>query len=416
MNAQSPRDLLDVEGFWIDHPDHRGWLAQQAEAQFSFFLGSLQDAAGFATLDHHGRPLPDDTQELHTTTRLVHSYALGQIWGRGDSDQVVDAGLEYLVSHHYDKQHGGYVWALKGNDIADGKKLAYGHMFVLLAASSSKMAGHSGADALLADVDAVLDDHFWDDDAGLFSDESNRDWTPFSIYRGMNANMHAVEALLSAFEATGRAKFLDRAGRILDFFVGRIAPDHNDRLPEHYTEDWAIDPAYEGDPMFRPAGTTPGHSLELGRLALQHWDLSGRPVGDAPAKARRLIMRALEDAWLPNGGLAYTLKFDGTVDRASRFWWPVSEAIGAVAALIKLDRQEADEIWYRRLWTFADAHFIDHDHGGWFPEIDDKGAVTSTIFAGKPDIYHSLQACLFPLADGLSRHADDLRGARPEGT
>ena len=93
----------------------------------------------------------------------------------------------------------------------------------------------------------------------------------------------------------------------------------------------------------------------------------------------------------------------------------MAEAIGAVAALQKLDPQEEDEAWYRRLWTFADASLIDHARGGWFPEIDDRGRPASRLFTGKPDIYHSLQAVLLPQVPGLSRLADDLRqqaGAR----
>jgi mannose/cellobiose epimerase-like protein (N-acyl-D-glucosamine 2-epimerase family) len=155
--------------------------------------------------------------------------------------------------------------------------------------------------------------------------------------------------------------------------------------------------------MFRPAGTTPGHSFELGRLQLQHWDLSGRPDSDAPETARRLIEQALGDAWLPGGGFAYTLDFTGQVENVSRFWWPVTEAIGAVAALIALDRSPADEIWYRKLWNYANDTHVDHIHGGWFPAVDETGQVVTSIFEGKPDIYHSLQACLFPMSGRLSR-------------
>lgn len=408
-NRQTP-GLADVPGFWLDDPHHRAWLKAQADRQLKFFSASLQGAGpGFHTLDAAGRPLPDATQELHTTTRLIHSYALAQIAGHDGAGRIVDHGMAYLQSHHRDADHGGYLWALNGDDISDDRKLAYGHIFVLLAASSAKMAGHPDAGALIADVTKILDQYYWEEGPGLFADEWNRDWTPFSSYRGMNANMHGVEALLTAYEATGQDIFLSRAGRILDFFTATIAPKEGWRLPEHYTENWAIDRAYSGNPMFRPAGTTPGHSFELGRLLLQYWDLIGRPEGDMPIRARCLIEQALQDAWRIDGGFSYTLKFDGSTAIPSRFWWPVTEAIGAMAALIKLDRRDADEIWYRRLWTFASAHYVDHARGGWFPEIDETGQPTGTIFAGKPDIYHSIQACLFPLVDGLSRHSDELR-------
>ena len=400
---------MDAPGRWLNDVAHRDWLNDQSRALLSFFDASLQDGPGFSLLDHDGTPLPGDVQELHTTTRLVHSYAMGCLRGHAGADQIVDHGMAYLNRHHKDPVHGGYVWSLSSHAVADGTKLAYGHVFVLLAASSAKLAGHPDADALIEDISDVLQRHFWEEDSGLFCDEKSRDWTPFSDYRGMNANMHAVEALLAAYEATQREIYLTRAGRILEFFTAKMAPAENWRLPEHYHGDWTIDRSYAGNHMFRPAGTTPGHSFELGRLLLQYWDLIGRPSSDAPYAARKLIEQALQDAWLPDGGLAYTLNFDGSVADSSRFWWPVTEAINSVATLLLLEDQQADEDWYRRLWAFADKTFIDHKHGGWFPAIDATGAPTSSIFAGKPDIYHALQACLFPLSGRVSRMAKGWR-------
>ncbi len=395
-------------GFWLDDSRHHAWLKANAARQFTFFAASLRKGPGFYNLADNGAPLPDNTQELITTTRLVHSYALAKHVGYAGADRMIDHGMAYLKSHHHDPVHGGYIWSLKGDSIVEGKKLAYGHAFVLLAAASAKMAGHPDASAMLADVSEVLEQRFWEDEAGLFADEWERNWTPFSTYRGMNANMHAVEALLTAFEATGQRDYLQRAGRILDFFTNKIAPAAGWRLPEHYTQTWETDRSYAGDPMFRPAGTTPGHSFEMGRLLLQHWDLCGRPEDGAPKRARHLIETALNDAWREDGGFAYTLDFEGRIGVAARYWWPVTEAIGALASLIKLERRAADEIWYRRLWHFANAHFIDHQHGGWFPEIDDSGAATNTIFKGKPDIYHAAQACIFPQAKGLSNQIKEL--------
>ncbi|MBU3031459.1 AGE family epimerase/isomerase [Paracoccus marinaquae] len=403
---------LDDSVSWLDQPAHRDWLLRDARTQFDFFRASLRDGAGFHVLDLDGTALPDSVQQLHTTTRLIHSYALGKLAGFADCEAIIDQGMAYLWSHHRDSAHGGYHWALDGDEVADQRKLAYGHVFVLLAGASAKQAGHPDADRLIEDVSAALDRHFWEEDHGLFADEWNRDWTPFSDYRGMNANMHGVEALLTAHEATGREVYLDRAGRILDVFMGRIAPEHGWRLPEHYTQDWRIDRDYAGDPMFRPAGTTPGHSFELARLLLQYWDLRGRPATDAPGIARKVMEQALADAWdEARGGLIYTLDFDGRPAIRSRYWWPVTEAIGVLAAFLKFAPQATDEAWYRRLWSFADSHFIDHRRGGWFPEIDSDGKPTSIQFGGKPDIYHAIQAVLFPLAPGISRMSSSLAGA-----
>ncbi|MDN5569309.1 MAG: AGE family epimerase/isomerase, partial [Paracoccus sp. (in: a-proteobacteria)] len=152
---------------------------------------------------------------------------------------------------------------------------------------------------------------------------------------------------------------------------------------------------------------------EMARLLLQWWDLAGRPDGDAPAQALALVDTALSDAWDGKGGLAYTLHRDGSVDNAARYWWPVTEAVGALAALIKLDPTPALEGWYRKLWNFAAARLIDAQHGGWHHEIGPDDAPTMTQFQGKPDIYHALQADLLPLTPGLSGQAADLDRTRP---
>jgi len=397
---------------WLTDPVHRDWLWSDAVRQLEFFRSSLRADGGFDVLALDGSPLPDGPQELHTTTRMVHSYALGHLAGAPDCTAMIDAGMAFLAAQHRDPTHGGYVWSVANGAAADSSKLAYGHVFVLLAASSAKIAGHPDADAMIDDIAGVIDQHFWDDDAGLLRDEFTQDWAPFSTYRGMNSNMHGTEALLAAYEATGHEVYLNRAGRILDFFVTNIAPAHAYRLPEHYSQDWQVDTEYQGNPMFRPRGTTPGHSFELGRLTLQHWDLRGRPDDGSPDRARKLIETALADAWLPVGGFAYTLDYEGHVMAPDRYWWPVTEAIGALATLIKLGGTSSDEGWYRKLWQTASALFVDHERGGWFPEVDANGQPVAAQFAGKPDIYHALQADLIPMANGLSRLPEDLPNIR----
>lgn len=404
----------DTDGLWLDDPAHRAWLADQAARLLAFHRDSLDPAGGFHVLGLDGRPLAGAAQELHATTRMLHSFALGHLAGRGDCLGLVDHGMRYLDSHHRDRDHGGWLWGLQGKAVTDDRKLAYGHVFVLLAGSAAKMVGHPDADRLIAEATGVLWERFWEDGPGLFADEWARDWTPFSDYRGMNANMHGVEALMAAFEATGQAVYLDRAGRIVDFFLRRMAPAHGWRIPEHYRADWTVDRGYSGNPMFRPPGVTPGHSFEWARLLLQWWDLAGRPEDGSVATARAIAEQAMAEGWdAGRGGIHYTLDFDGQPAIRARYWWPVTEAIGVFASLLKLDPRPGDEAAYRRLWGFADAALIDHDRGGWYPEIDDAGRPTDHQFAGKPDIYHALQACLFPLAPGLSRAGAGLAGLRP---
>ena len=221
-NDDSAVGDLGFQGFWLESEHHRNWLKSDSEKHLNFFRASFDAAGGYHQLDTNGQPIAGATKELFATCRLVHSFALGKHFGFPDCDQMIDHGMRFLLEHHRDPIHGGYVWGLDDGGICDERKLAYGHVFVLLAAASAKQAGHPDADTLLQDIEEVLEDRFWEEDRGLFLDEANRDWTPFSTYRGFNANMHGTEALLAAFEATGQSRFLDKAGRILEFFVHGI--------------------------------------------------------------------------------------------------------------------------------------------------------------------------------------------------
>jgi mannose/cellobiose epimerase-like protein (N-acyl-D-glucosamine 2-epimerase family) len=41
--------------------------------------------------------------------------------------------------------------------------------------------------------------------------------------------------------------------------------------------------------------------------------------------------------------------------------------------------------------------FLDRRHGGWQEELTEEMMPAFTLFPGKADIYHALQACLIPL-------------------
>lgn len=403
-------------GPWWGTSAHEQFLLQDAARHFAFFRPSLDPSGGFHVQEIDGIPVPDKPRELHATTRMIHSFALAQLAGVPGADEMIDHGMTALWQFHRDTVHGGYLTAFApGGGVADGRKLAYGHAFVLLAASSAKLAGHPDADRLLADIREVIETRFWDPALDRMNEEYLQDWQSFSTYRGMNANMHMAEALLGAAEATGEAEFARRARAIFAFFVAEQGGNNGWRLPEHYTAEWRPDPNYLGDPVFRPQGSTPGHSFEFARLMLQLWDLTGRQDAELLSWAEQLYDRAMADGRAPEGGIYYTVESEsGAPKVATRFWWPLTEAIGAAAALTKAGVDKTDD--YRAFWQMAEQLFIDKDRGGWFPEVDAKGQPAATQFSGKPDIYHSLQASLYPLLPGiagLKSGLETLRGKMP---
>ncbi|AWM86357.1 AGE family epimerase/isomerase [Microvirga sp. 17 mud 1-3] len=386
---------------WRARRTHREWLAGQAADLLGFFQHSaINPKGGFFDLDTTGKPIDDGSpiRQIHNTTRMVHCFAIGHLLGRPGCADFVDHGVDYLWKHHRDPDHGGYVWSLDGERFQDDTKQAYGHAFVLLAASSAKVVGHPLADRLIDDVTQVLEEKFWEDRHGAVAEEFARDWTPLTRYRGQNSNMHLTEALMAAFEATGRSAYLDKAERIASLIIGRHATALRHRVAEHFNEDWSLDRDYRGSDVFRPAGTTPGHWLEWSRLLLQLWVLGDRRHAWMRDAAAALFRQSVELGWdKENGGFFYTLDWENRPALRQKLWWPCAEAIGAASFLCDHLPSDFHESWYRHLWDFAALHLIDQQHRGWHPELSETLRPASTLFTGKPDLYHALQACLIPL-------------------
>ncbi len=390
---------------WTALPYHRSWLVDQATALFALFeRGSINPAGGFYFIDDTGRPIARSaasgeapSRELHATTRNVHCFVIARLLGRPGADAFIDHGMDYLWNAHRDAKNGGYFWGVGDDGPTDPKKQAYGHAFVLLAASSAKLVGHPDADRLIADITEILRTHFWESTHGAVTEEFEADWTPISKYRGQNSNMHLTEALMAAFEATGDKTYLEMAESIASLIIGRKAEENGWRVAEHFDDSWTLDREYSGGDIFRPAGTTPGHSLEWTRLCLQLWELGGRRLDWLADAARAIFARAVANGWdKTRGGFHYTLDWNDKPLLKNRLWWPCAEGIGAAHFLNEIDGGAEYEEWYRRIWDFVANHLIDRDNGGWYPEVRGDPGVTP-LFHGKPDLYHSLQASLIPL-------------------
>jgi len=366
---------------------------------------------GFGWLGADGRPDPTRPVQLWITTRMTHCFALGSLLGRPGDAAFADHGLAALDGVLADAEHGGWFTALAptppggaADGTAAGTKEAYGHAFVLLAASSATIAGRPGAADLLARAVAVVEEHFWDDDAGAMVEEWDRTWTTLEEYRGANANMHSVEAFLAAAGATGDDVWLDRALRVCARIVDRGARAHDWRVPEHFGPDWTELPEYNADAPahpFRPYGVTPGHGLEWARLVLtlaRALEAAGRPApGWLREAAAGLFDRAVTDGWdVERGGFPYTTDWQGVAVVPERFHWVTCEAMAAAWALHADtgDQHYADH--WARFWAYAQRTFLD-GRPGWLHEADAQGRPTSVTWTGRPDVYHAVQACLLPL-------------------
>jgi mannose/cellobiose epimerase-like protein (N-acyl-D-glucosamine 2-epimerase family) len=388
-------------------PAHHRWLESEGDRLLAFSRSARHPAGGFAWLDVAGRPQLDRPVELWITCRMTHVFALGHLMGRPGSGPLADHGVRALTGRFRDAVNGGwYAGVAASGEPTSRDKAAYGHAFVVLAAASATCAGRTGGRELLDEALSVMLDKFWDDEHGMVVEEWDETFSTLDGYRGVNANMHTVEAFLAAADAVQdpdrRADLLGRALRIVTRVVHDLGPDHSWRLPEHFDAAWTPELDYNRDSPadpFRPYGATIGHWLEWARLALH----LRAALGDtAPAwlldDAVSLFDASVREGWAVDGadGFVYTVDWEGRPVVRERMHWVAAEATATAAALHAATGEASYADWYATWWDHLAEVFIDHELGSWRHELDPQNRPSGVTWNGKPDTYHAFQATLIP--------------------
>ena len=206
----------------------------------AFAERSRLSEGGFGYLGDDGRVLTDRPVETWIVARMTHVFGLAHLLGRPGADELVRHGVSALTDGPLrDSEHGG--WRASTDD---DTKAAYPHAFVLLAGATAATAGVAGGAELLGDALGVWQERFWDDDTGMAVEEWDASWSRLDDYRGLNANMHGVEATLAAADALpvadqgGKARLRRQALRTtgsrdqteLDFGQRDVCPGRGDSV------------------------------------------------------------------------------------------------------------------------------------------------------------------------------------------
>lgn len=392
-----------IKKYQIDTAENKEFLKEMRDQLLSFGHNFPSPGGGSYYLGDDGTPWKDRPRETWITCRMAHVYSMGSFLGHEGSEALVDAALKGLKGELHDDVNGGWYAGLTADGEILPNKACYAHAFVILAASSATLAGRPGAKALLEEALKIYDEKFWNEEEGLSCDTWNTEFTVLDDYRGVNANMHTVEAFLAAADVLGNETYRMRAGRIIDRVI-EWAADNDYRIPEHFSGDWVADlecNKEKPDDQFKPYGATPGHGLEWARLITQ-WALSAHKEGKGAEKyiaaAENLYNRAISDGWNCDGapGIVYTTDWEGKPIVHDRMHWTLAEAINSAAVLYHVTEKEKYAADYAEFMKYLDEQVLDHVNGSWFHQLDEENKLIGTVWPGKSDIYHALQAVLIP--------------------
>jgi len=389
--------------YQLDTAENKAFLQQVRDGLLAFGHKFPSPGGGSYYLGDDGTPWTERNRETWITSRMAHVYSIGTFLGHAGSEELADAALKGLRGELHDDENGGWYAGLTANNEILPTKQCYAHAFVILAASSGVLAGRPGAEELLKEAVELYDLRFWNEEEGLSCDTWNTEFTVLDDYRGLNANMHTVEAFLAAADVMKDEKYRVRSGRIIDRVLV-WAKDNNWRIPEHFNKAWEADlecNAEKPDDPFKPYGATPGHGMEWARLITQ-WATSTYTDAAKAAPyieaAENLYNRAVSDAWNADGapGVAYTTDWNGKPVVHDRMHWTLAEAINTAAVLYRVTGKECYAQNYAEYMEYLDEKVLDHVHGSWYHQLDRNNNLIGTVWPGKSDIYHALQAVLIP--------------------
>jgi sulfoquinovose isomerase len=386
----------------VSEPGTAPWRRVEASRLLRFGRGAELPDGGFGWLGDDGTVDRAQPCPLFINARMTHVFALAHLQGIAGADSLAASGMAALGSRYADSANGGWFTATdRSGRVIDSAKANYAHAHVLLAGASATAAGIPGAAGVLAAAAAAIERHFWSDAEGCAVESWNADFTVSEPYRGANSNMHSVEAYLAAGDVTGDAVWHARAASIAARLIDRDARANSWRVPEHYDAQWRPLLDYNIDrpgDQFRPYGTTPGHSFEWARLLLDLEAALAAPPAWLAEAATALFDTAVTDAENRDGhpGLIYTIDEGGQPVMTARLHWVACEAVLAADALRRRTGHERFAAAASRWWDEIDRYFIDRKGGGWWQELAPDMTPASSIWPGKPDVYHSYQALLFP--------------------
>lgn len=391
-------------------PDFRApdFLRAHIRHTMSFYDPRSIDASGgfFHFFKDDGTVYDRQTRHLVSSTRFVFNNAMAaRRFGKSRWRDAARHGIRFLDEVHRDPVTGGYAWLLRWDgrrsEVLDATRHCYGLAFVLLAHAHAAMAGVDEARPGIARTFELMERHFWEPPHGLYADEATPDWQ-LSPYRGQNANMHACEAMLAAWEATRDERYLDRAETLAESVTQRQAALADGLVWEHYRSDWTPDWDYnrhDKSNIFRPWGFQPGHLAEWAKLLLILE--RDRPAPWLLPRARALFDAATRHGWDDtHGGLFYGFAPDPhqpgrfAVCDDDKYFWVQAESLAAAALLAARTGDSGYWDWYDRLWDYSWRHFVDHAHGAWYRILgrDNRKLTDEKSPAGKTD-YHTMGAC-----------------------
>lgn len=328
-------------------------------------------------LDSDGRGDRAAPRRIRVQARQIYCFAkAAHIGWYPEGREIALQGLDYLLAN-YKSPDGrpGFVHLFDPEGaVVDFTRDAYDHAFVLLALSTAyRLSNDARIRDEIESVLAFLDTELRSPHGGYIES------IPATLPRRQNPQMHLLEAMIAAFDATGDLAYQSRAGEIFGLFIANLYDPQRQIIGEYFEDDWS---------KIEPACIEPGHQAEWVWLLKGFERITNCPTGRYRAGLFASALRYRDDA---TGCLWDEGNADGSVRKFTRRLWPQTEIAKAWLVQVEAGEQGAADEARNALGRLY-RHYLHHPvRGGWYDRLDrDNRSLVDSIPASS--FYHIICA------------------------
>lgn len=355
----------------------------------------------YGEVDYDNQPVPHADKFITLNARLIWTFASAyRVLGDEKYKEMADRAYDYFVKHFWDDRYNMCYTSVDefGNPV-DKHRYIYGNAFAIYGFSEyARATGSTEALEYARKLVASMEKYDYDPEYKGYFEALNEDCTHNPWLRGvnryptdektMNTHLHMIEAYTCLLR-TDKSKFMQSKVREHLYVMLNKIVDHD---IHHYF--------YFQDRAWKPTTQeiSYGHDIEGSWLMMETAEVLGEPEAMRYAQdtCMNIARACYEQGWREDG--AMLSEYDPVTGHASPSlsWWEQNEAVVGFLNAWEVTGEEKYLDASIKTFEFADAHFVDHEKGGWFTNValDTGDALGKHKVAGPVCPYHNGRMCM----------------------
>lgn len=331
----------------------------------------------YGAVDSGNKPVPGVDKTCVLNARILWTFsAAARFYDDTTYGDIADLAFKVFTESFLDTEHGGfYMTVTEDNEPADTIKHAYAQAFAIYAlAKYYELREDPSVMELVQQVFATVEAKTKDTGIG-YLEAFTREWEPIEENRmadnnepkSMNTHLHMLEGYAALYKVWKDENVKTRLTELLNIFLDHIIRDSG-HFGIFFDEDFNEVEHTKGICSF-------GHDIEGSWLL---WEAA--QILDDPAILERLkpvvvkMVDAVERVAVDkDGGLFLESGRFGSHIRTNKHWWPQAENLVGFLNAYQLTGDEKYWDTAGLIWSFIDAHLIDHEKGEWFTKLNRLG-------------------------------------------